>query len=124
MVGTRAVLVGNAAQSLHPVAGQGFNLGLRDAALLAEILAAAPDPGAPAVLEEYERRRAVDRRGMIKFTDGLVHLFTSDHPGVALARNLGLALFDLAPGAKRALSRLSWGFGGDTPRLLRGLPVT
>jgi 2-octaprenyl-6-methoxyphenol hydroxylase len=124
MVGTRAVLVGNAAQSLHPVAGQGFNLGLRDAALLAEILAAAPDPGAPAVLEDYERRRAVDRRGMIGFTDGLVRLFASDHPGVALGRNLGLALFDLAPGAKRALSRLSWGFGGDTPRLLRGLPVS
>jgi 2-octaprenyl-6-methoxyphenol hydroxylase len=124
MVGTRAVLVGNAAQSLHPVAGQGFNLGLRDAALLAEILAAAPDPGAPAVLEDYERRRAIDRRGMIKFTDGLVRLFASDHPGLRLGRNLGLALFDLAPGAKRALSRLSWGFGGDTPRLLRGLPVS
>jgi 2-octaprenyl-6-methoxyphenol hydroxylase len=124
MVGTRAVLVGNAAQSLHPVAGQGFNLGLRDAALLAEILAAAPDPGAPAVLEGYERRRASDRRGMIGFTDGLVRLFASERRGVALGRNLGLALFDLAPGAKRALSRLSWGFGGDTPRLLRGLPVT
>ncbi len=55
MVGQRAVLVGNAAQALHPVAGQGFNLGLRDAALLAEILAAAPDPGAAAVLESYER---------------------------------------------------------------------
>jgi 2-octaprenyl-6-methoxyphenol hydroxylase len=123
-VGTRAVLVGNAAQSLHPVAGQGFNLGLRDAALLAEILAVAPDPGAPAVLEDYERRRAADRRGMIGFTDGLVRLFASDRPGVALGRNLGLALFDLAPGAKRALSRLSWGFGGDTPRLLRGLPVS
>jgi 2-octaprenyl-6-methoxyphenol hydroxylase len=124
MVGTRAVLVGNAAQSLHPVAGQGFNLGLRDAALLAEILAVAPDPGAPAVLENYERRRAADRRGMIGFTDGLVHLFASDRPGVAFGRNLGLSLFDLAPGAKRALSRLSWGFGGDTPRLLRGLRVS
>ena len=123
MVGQRAVLVGNAAQSLHPVAGQGFNLGLRDAALLAEILAAAPDPGAGAVLESYELRRAADRRGMIGFTDGLVKLFANDRPGVALARNLGLMLFDLAPGAKRALSRLSWGFGGDAPRLLRGLPV-
>jgi 2-octaprenyl-6-methoxyphenol hydroxylase len=124
MAGARAVLVGNAAQSLHPVAGQGFNLGLRDAALLAEILAAAPDPGAPAVLEDYERRRGADRRGMIRFTDGLVRLFASEHPGVALGRNLGLALFDLAPGAKRALSRLSWGFGGEAPRLLRGLPVS
>jgi 2-octaprenyl-6-methoxyphenol hydroxylase len=123
MTGTRAVLVGNAAQSLHPVAGQGFNLGLRDAALLAELLAAAPDPGAPSVLEGYERRRAADRRGMIGFTDGLVRLFGSERPGFALARNLGLTMFDLAPGAKRALSRLSWGFGREAPRLLRGLPV-
>ncbi len=123
MTGTRAVLVGNAAQSLHPVAGQGFNLGLRDAALLAELLAAAPDPGAASVLENYERRRAADRRGMIGFTDGLVRLFGSERPGFALARNLGLTVFDLAPGPKRALSRLSWGFGRDAPRLLRGLPV-
>ena len=121
MTGRRAVLVGNAAQALHPVAGQGFNLGLRDAALLAEILAAAPDPGAAAVLEDYERRRAADRRGMIRFTDGLVKLFASERPGVAAARSAGLLLFDVVPAAKRALSRLSWGFGGDSPRLMRGL---
>jgi len=123
MTGPRAVLAGNAAQSLHPVAGQGFNLGLRDAALLAELLAAAPDPGAPSVLEDYERRRAADRRGMIGFTDGLVRLFGSERPGFALARNLGLTMFDVMPSAKRALSRLSWGFGREAPRLLRGLPV-
>jgi 2-octaprenyl-6-methoxyphenol hydroxylase len=124
MAGRRAVLVGNAAQALHPVAGQGFNLGLRDAALLAQMLAVAPDPGAPAVLEDFERRRAADRRGMIGFTDGLVKLFASEWPGIALLRNFGLTLFDLAPPAKDALARLSWGFGGDTPRLMRGLPVT
>ena len=124
MTGPRTVLVGNAAQALHPVAGQGFNLGLRDAALLAQILAAAPDPGAAAVLEDFERRRAADRRGMIGFTDGLVRLFASERPGLALARNIGLQLFDLAPGAKRALSRISWGFGGEAPRLLRGLPAS
>ena len=123
MTGRRAVLVGNAAQALHPVAGQGFNLGLRDAALLAEILAAAPDPGAAAVLEDYERRRAADRRGMIRFTDGLVKLFASERPGVAAVRSAGLLLFDVVPAAKRALSRLSWGFGGDSPRLMRGLSV-
>lgn len=121
LTGARAVLVGNAAQALHPVAGQGFNLGLRDAALLAEVLAAAPDPGAPAVLEDYERRRGTDRRGMIGFTDGLVKLFASERPFVAAARGAGLLLFDIAPAAKRALSRLSWGFGGDSPRLMRGL---
>jgi 2-octaprenyl-6-methoxyphenol hydroxylase len=123
MAGPRTVLVGNAAQALHPVAGQGFNLGLRDAALLAELFAQAPDPGAPALLEDFERRRTADRRGMIGFTDGLVKLFASDAPGVPLLRNIGLTLFDLAPSAKDALARLSWGFGGDTPRLMRGLPV-
>ena len=119
--GPRLALVGNAAQALHPVAGQGFNLGLRDAALLAEILVAANDPGAPAVLEEYQRRRATDRRGMIGFTDGLVKLFASERAGIALARSLGLQLFDILPGAKRALARVSWGFGVQTPRLMRGL---
>ncbi|HEV7431466.1 MAG TPA: 2-octaprenyl-6-methoxyphenyl hydroxylase [Steroidobacteraceae bacterium] len=123
LAGQRAVLVGNAAQALHPVAGQGFNLGLRDAALLAEIIAGASDPGAPAVLESFEQRRGADRRGMIGFTDGLVKLFANDSSAVAAARNLGLLLFDVTPGAKRALSRLSWGFGHDVPRLMRGLPV-
>jgi 2-octaprenyl-6-methoxyphenol hydroxylase len=123
MHGPRLALVGNAAQSLHPVAGQGFNLGLRDAALLAEILAMAADPGAPAVLEDYERRRAADRRGMIGFTDGLVQLFGIDRPAVAAVRSLGLQLFDLLPVAKRAMARLSWGFGAQTPRLMRGLPL-
>jgi 2-octaprenyl-6-methoxyphenol hydroxylase len=119
--GPRLALVGNAAQALHPVAGQGFNLGLRDAALLAEILVAADDPGAPAVLEDYQRRRATDRRGMIGFTDGLVKLFASERAGAALVRSLGLQLFDLLPGAKRAMARVSWGFGTQTPRLMRGL---
>jgi 2-octaprenyl-6-methoxyphenol hydroxylase len=117
----RLALVGNAAQALHPVAGQGFNLGLRDAALLAELLAAAQDPGARSVLGDYERRRAADRRGMIGFTDGLVQLFASERLGVASLRSLGLQIFDLLPGAKRAMARISWGFGTNTPRLMRGL---
>jgi len=122
----RTVLVGNAAQGLHPVAGQGFNLGLRDAAVLAELLAEVPaggDVGDPALLERYARRRAGDRGGMIRFTDGLVRGFASPRPGLALARSLALAAFDLSPPAQRALSRVSWGFGGDTPRLMRGLPL-
>jgi 2-octaprenyl-6-methoxyphenol hydroxylase len=124
MSGTRAVLVGNAAQTLHPVAAQGYNLGLRDAAALAERLATAADPGAAALLADYARARALDRRGMIAFTDGLVKLFALENPVLAGLRNLGLLAFDLLPPAKRALARLSWGFGGDTPRLLRGLPLT
>ncbi len=123
-VAARTVLVGNAAQSLHPVAGQGFNLGLRDAAVLAELVAVTDDAGAPSVLAEYEQRRAVDRRGMINFTDGLVRLFAMDRSGVAQLRGLGMLLFDAMPDAKRALSRVSWGFGVRAPRLLRGLSLT
>lgn len=119
----RLVLVGNAAQALHPVAGQGFNLGLRDAATLAELVAAADDPGAPAVLEQYARLRGSDRVGMIRFTDTLVRGFASERPGMAALRGLALAAFDLTPVAKRALARVSWGFGGHTPRLMRGLRI-
>ena len=105
------MLVGNAAQALHPVAGQGFNLGLRDAALLAELLAAAPDPGAPAVLEDYERRRATDRRGMIGFTDGLVQA-VRERAARSWPRRaaLGLLLFDLAPGRQARAGAPELGF--------------
>jgi 2-octaprenyl-6-methoxyphenol hydroxylase len=130
----RLVLIGNAAQSLHPVAGQGFNLGLRDAATLAEVLveqalrtdaagAAGFDAGAAAVLAEFAARRSEDRAGVTRFTDGLVRLFGDTRPGVGMARDLGLLLFDLSPTAKAALSRVSWGFAGRTPRLARGLPL-
>jgi 2-octaprenyl-6-methoxyphenol hydroxylase len=126
MAGTaaRTVLIGNAAQSLHPVAGQGFNLGLRDAAMLAEVISATGgDVGAPAVLRQFIEWRARDRRGVVGFTDGLIRLFGDSRPGVALWRNLGLLAFDLAPPAKDALARVSAGFGGPTPRLARGLPL-
>lgn len=123
LTGPRLVLVGNAAQALHPVAGQGFNLGLRDAATLAELVAGADDPGAPALLEAYARRRGADRRGMIRFTDTLVRGFASERPGMATLRALALAAFELSPTAKRALARVSWGFGRTTPRLMRGLPL-
>lgn len=119
----RLVLVGNAAQSLHPVAAQGFNLGLRDAATLAEVLVAAraqgEDIGSDAVLNRFVAARDADRRGVIQFTDSLVKLFRSDLPGMGLLRDLGLLLFDLTLPAKRALSRVSWGFAGRLPRLAR-----
>jgi 2-octaprenyl-6-methoxyphenol hydroxylase len=120
----RLVLVGNAAQALHPVAGQGFNLGLRDAATLAELVATAADPGAPALLEQYAAGRTADRSGMIRFTDMLVRGFASERPGMAALRGLALAAFDLSPMAKRAMARVSWGFGGSTPRLMRGLRLS
>lgn len=125
LAGPRTALVGNAAQSLHPVAGQGFNLGLRDAAALAELLGAAADdgtdPGSGALLARYEQQRRQDRDGMIAFTDGLVRLFALSFPGAASLRSAGLLLFDALPAAKRALSGVSWGFGARTPQLLRGL---
>jgi 2-octaprenyl-6-methoxyphenol hydroxylase len=120
---TRAALIGNAAQALHPIAAQGFNLGLRDAAVLAELIAPASDPGAAPLLEQFAKRRAADRRGMIAFTDGLVKLFGDRRPAAMGLRNLGLLLFDVNAPAKRALSRLSFGFGGALPRLARGLPL-
>ncbi len=123
-VAARAVLIGNAAQALHPVAGQGFNLGLRDAAMLAEVIAATHgDVGAAQPLQRFAEWRARDRSGVVHFTDGLVKLFGDTRPGAGLLRNLGLLMFDLAPPAKSALARLSAGFGGPTPRLARGLPV-
>ena len=121
-VATRTVLIGNAAQALHPVAGQGFNLGLRDAAILAELIANAEgDVGSPTLLEQFSQWRAVDRNGVVRFTDGLVKLFGDARPGIGTLRNLGLLLFDLTPPAKSALARVSTGFGGRTPRLARGL---
>lgn len=123
-IAPRTVLIGNAAQALHPVAGQGFNLGLRDAAMLAEVLAnAAGDPGDPGLLARFAAWRAADRGGVVRFTDSLVKLFGDSRPGVGLLRNLGLLAFDLTPPAKSALARVSLGFGGPSPRLARGLGV-
>ncbi len=122
-VASRIVLLGNAAQSLHPVAGQGFNLALRDAAALAEMLAQGGDPGDAARLAHYATDREADRRGVIGFTDALVRVFGSNRPLLATARDAGLLMFDLLPPAKRALARVSLGFGPRTPRLARGLPL-
>jgi len=124
-VAPRTVLIGNAAQALHPVAGQGFNLGLRDAAMLAEVVAGAhgEDVGSAELLNRFAAWRAGDRAGVVRFTDGLVKLFGDPRPGVGLLRNLGLLLFDLSPPAKSALARVSAGFAGPTPRLARGLSL-
>ena len=122
-VAQRTVLIGNAAQSLHPVAGQGFNLALRDVAALAELVAQDGDPGAAALLERFAQGRALDRRGVTRFTDGLIRLFGDTRAPVRMARDAGLLLFDLLPPAKSALARVSLGFGGRSPRLARGLPL-
>jgi 2-octaprenyl-6-methoxyphenol hydroxylase len=117
----RCIIVGNAAQGLHPVAGMGFNLGLRDVASLAELLSERDDlEGVPAV---YDSWRAGDRRQIIAFTDGLVRLFASPFGPVRRLRNLGLLAFDLLPPAKAALSSLSTGGAGRIPKLARGVPL-
>jgi 2-octaprenyl-6-methoxyphenol hydroxylase len=123
----RCVIVGNAAQSLHPVAGMGFNLGLRDVASLAELIAdhrrdVPVDLGSAALLSEYDAWRAADRGGIIAFTDGLVRLFSSPLGVVQRLRNLGLLAFDVLPPAKAALSRLSTGTG-RVPKLARGVAL-
>jgi 2-octaprenyl-6-methoxyphenol hydroxylase len=124
----RCVIIGNAAQSLHPVAGMGFNLGLRDVASLAELLAehrSEPtfDAGAASLLAEYDAWRAADRAGVMAFTDGLVRLFANPSSVVRRLRNIGLLAFDLLPPAKAALSRLSAGGGARVPKLARGVAL-
>ena len=120
----RCVIVGNAAQGLHPVAGMGFNLGLLDAASLAELIAEhRADPGSLALTAAYDDWRAADRREIIGFTDGLVRLFSAPWGPVRHLRNMGLLAFDLLPPAKAALSSLSTGAAGRIPKLARGVPI-
>ena len=106
-VAARAVVIGNAAQSLHPVAGQGFNLGLRDAHELAQaIVDTTRDAlGDRPMLAAYERARRADRRSGIAFTHGLVQLFGTELPFVRWPRGLALALLDALPPVKRAFTR-------------------
>lgn len=125
----RLVVMGNAAQMLHPIAGQGLNLGLRDAASLAELLAdglrADPgfDVGSSQVLQQYAAWRHEDSKRIVAFTDGLVRLFNQPLGVVKFARNAGLLAFDLLPAAKNAMAQLSMGASGRIPRLARGAPL-
>lgn len=96
-VGARTVWLGNAAQTLHPVAGQGFNLGLRDVWELAEALRGSADPGAAEVLNRHSRGRRADRWGTAGFTDSLVRLFSNDNTLLSHARGAGLLALDLLP---------------------------
>lgn len=126
----RAVLVGNAAHGLHPVAAQGFNLGLRDVAALCDCIAdelAADgfrDIGSPRVLDHYAEWRKPDQDKLVAFTDGLVRLFGSRRPGIRVLRNLGMLGFDFIPGVRRAFARHTMGLAGRLPRLSRGIPLS
>jgi 2-octaprenyl-6-methoxyphenol hydroxylase len=123
----RIVLVGNAAHGIHPVAGQGFNLGLRDAAALAELLARqapAGDPGAAPMLAEYAEWREADRARTVRDTDGLVQVFTSEFAPLRAGRRLGLIGLDLFPPARAAIARRGMGLAGRMPRLALGRPLS
>ena len=120
----RLVLLGDAAHAIHPIAGQGLNLGLRDAAALAELFVDAArlglDIGAASVLGRYERWRRFDNMVLTAVTDGLNRLFSNDIPPVRVARDLGLAMVDRLPPIKKFLMRHAMGHVGELPRLVRG----
>ena len=126
----RAVVIGNAANGLHPVAAQGFNLGMRDVACLAETLvdrrrqsADDFDAGAALLIDDYVAWRAADQRQVVQFTDGLIRLFGMPGELAGHARGAGLAAFDILPGAKQELARQTMGLAGRMSRLARGLPL-
>jgi 2-octaprenyl-6-methoxyphenol hydroxylase len=124
-VGDRIALLGDAAHVIHPIAGQGLNLGLRDIAALAEAVVDAMrlglDPGSEAALQGYERARRLDITAMGATTDLLNRLFSNDVLPVRLIRDLGLGLVDRMPAMKRFFIRQAAGVaGGSAPRLLRG----
>lgn len=110
----RVAVVGNAAQTLHPIAGQGFNLGLRDVMSLAETLAAAhrqqQDPGSYAVLNHYQQRRQPDRAATIGITDGLVRVFANRYGPMVAGRNLGLLAMDHLPWLRNQLAERTLGW--------------
>ncbi|HYF54120.1 MAG TPA: ubiquinone biosynthesis hydroxylase [Salinarimonas sp.] len=123
-VAERLALLGDAAHVIHPIAGQGLNLGLKDVAALAEAVVDAArlgmDPGGADVLEEYQRARRFDTLAMGVVTDGLNRLFSNDATPVRLVRDLGLGLVDRVPALKRFFIREAAGMSPSTPRLMRG----
>jgi 2-octaprenyl-6-methoxyphenol hydroxylase len=128
LVARRSVVVGNAAHGLHPVAAQGFNLGMRDVAALCDCIADARaqgqlDCGTAAILEAYDEWRRPDQRKLVRFTDGIVRLFGDTRPSVRALRNLGMLGFDLIPGVRRVFARHTMGLAGRLPRLSRGVPL-
>lgn len=126
-IADRVALVGDAYHALHPIAGQGFNVGVRDIAVLVEVLADAArlglDIGGAPVLRDYQRQRRFDILTMVASTDGLTRLFSNDIAPVRTARRIGLSVVQRVPIVKRAAIRHAMGTLGSLPRLLRGEPV-
>jgi 2-octaprenyl-6-methoxyphenol hydroxylase len=123
-IGERLALIGDAAHIIHPIAGQGLNMGLRDVAALAEAVADAArlglDVGSPDVLERYQRWRRFDTAMMGVATDGLNRLFSNHSDVLRLVRDIGLGLVERTPPLKRMFIREAAGFTGEVPKLLRG----
>ena len=126
-VAPRLALAGDAAHAIHPLAGQGFNLGIRDAAVLAELVVDRArlglDIGGDDVLTHYQRRRRFDSVVLIGVTDGLNRLFSNDNQSLRLVRDIGLAAVNEMPAVKRFFMRHAMGLAGDLPRLARGEPL-
>ncbi len=124
MVSGRAVIIGNAVHQLHPVAGQGFNLGIRDVALLAEMLTEQHhqqgDLGDAELLQRYAKQRQRDHDKTIGFTNQLVKVFSNDRLALAALRNAGLTLLDQLPNAKQLLGKHAMGLAGRLPSIGAG----
>ena len=109
----RVILMGNAAHTIHPVAGQGFNLCMRDADVLVRYLnqhiADAQDLGDPEMLKAYEQARLADQKRVIKFCDSVVRGFSNQNPVLKLLRNTGLVAFDVIPGIKPLVANYAMG---------------
>jgi 2-octaprenyl-6-methoxyphenol hydroxylase len=125
----RSVLVGNSAHGLHPVAAQGFNLGMRDVAALCDCIAdarnadTAADAGSAELLRRYAEWRRNDQGKLVRLTDSIVRLFGSSRPPLRVARNIGMLGFDLVPGVRSLFARNMMGLAGRLPRLSRGVPL-
>ena len=123
-IGERLALIGDAAHIIHPIAGQGLNMGLRDVAALAEAVTDAArlglDIGGPDVLERYQRWRRFDTAMMGVATDGLNRLFSNHSDVLRLTRDIGLGLVERLPALKQMFIREAAGFTGEVPKLLKG----
>ncbi len=124
LVADRVALIGDAAHRVHPIAGQGLNAGLKDVAVLAEVLVDAlrrgEDIGATDVLERFQSWRRFDVATLAAATDGFNRLFSNDNNAIRLGRDLGMGLVNALPGLRRGLIREAAGLTGDLPRLMRG----
>jgi 2-octaprenyl-6-methoxyphenol hydroxylase len=126
-VAHRVALVGDAAHGMHPVAGQGMNMGVRDVAAMVECLVEAyrlgQDLGAPHILEKYQSLRRSDNLLMLGLTDALVRLFSNDIPPIALARRLGMHALQHMIGPKKFFMKHAMGMVGTPPKMMRGEPL-